>query len=104
MSVGWIGESAVVEESRKGCIAWMACLRLRRDDGVGREGSDLIGAEEEEDEAAAEEDIVRSWTVIDAAEPGIRLMSAGALRKEVDSFEAASAGATAPDFVAMMFA
>ena len=100
MSVGWIGESAVVDESRNGCIAWIA-VRLRRLAMFGAvilvvagiADVDVLAAEEVESAFA------RSCTFIEAAEPGMRLTSAGALRNSdrVEAATSAPSAGTAPD-------
>lgn len=78
MSVGWMGEEEVVEVVRNGSIAWIAVLRER-----------VVEEEAREVEGDADEwDLVRSVTFIDAAEPGMRLTSVGALRKSVSVVEA----------------
>ena len=92
MSVGWIGEAELVVLSRKGCMAWIAVL-LRRPEAGGRDDED----EEADLEAVLAEvgevwALVRSWTFIEAAEPGMRLLSVGALRLE----DGSAAGSPAP--------
>lgn len=85
MSVGWILASAVVLESRNGCIAWIALL-LRtlsdKDEDAAGKGGDLFAVGIDVEEAVWV--LVRSCTFMDAAEPGMRLASTGAaLRRSV---------------------
>ena len=102
MSVGWIGVVEVVEESRNGCIAWIAVLLLKAPE------VERIFEEEVEgpvfgfevDVEGASVFLLRSWTFIDAAEPGIRLTSVGALRK-AELFSVSAAAALAGGFAAM---
>lgn len=96
MSVGWIGVVEVVEESRNGCIAWMADLLLKAE--VDRDDDDEVEVEGPAfgfDVEGVSVVLLRSWTFIDATEPGIRLASVGALRKVEPSASAAAAAAGA---------
>lgn len=93
MSVGWIGVEEVVEESRNGCIVWIAVL-VRRAEGVRGVERDVEGAGFDEVGRVMGTVLLRSWTFIDAAEPGMRLTSVGALRK----VEAEASGGPAAGF------
>ena len=102
ISVGCMGDDEVVDVSRKGCIACIAPFLVKDDD---EEGCDNVLREVEAGAGAAfgvdaEADVPasvleRSRTFIEAAEPGIRFVSVGALRKS-DFGDAVSASAETP--------